>query len=97
MRASGIRSAGELELAVRLQPRARRNEIAGERQGRILVRVTAPALENRANDALCRLIAKGAGVARGRVRIVAGERSRDKLVRIEGAGAGVRERLLGRG
>jgi hypothetical protein len=50
------------------------------------VRVTAPPVDGRANEALCRLLAKRAGVARGRVTVVRGERSRDKLVRIEGLG-----------
>jgi uncharacterized protein YggU (UPF0235/DUF167 family) len=46
--------------------------------------VAAPPLEGRANDALCKLIARRAGVGRGAVSVVRGERSRDKLVRVEG-------------
>lgn len=76
--------AGAAEVEVRLQPRARRDEVAGEREGRLLVRVTAPPVEGRANEALRRLIAKRAGVARGRVAVVRGQRSRDKVVRVEG-------------
>jgi uncharacterized protein len=72
------------ELRVRLQPRASREEIAGERGGRLLVRVTAPPLEGRANEALRKLIAKHAGIAKSRVSVVRGERSRDKVVRVEG-------------
>lgn len=72
------------EIEVRLQPRAGRDEVAGERGGRIVIRVTAPPVDGRANRALCRLVAKRAGVARGRVTVVRGERSRDKLVRVEG-------------
>jgi uncharacterized protein (TIGR00251 family) len=71
------------ELRVRLQPRARRSEIVGEREGVVLVRVTAPPVEGKANDALCRLIARRARVARGRVAVASGARSRDKLVRVE--------------
>lgn len=68
----------------------------GERAGRLLVRVTAPPVDARANEALCRLLAKRAGVARGRVWIVSGERSRDKRVRIDGVGdAEVRRALMG--
>ena len=72
------------ELRVRLQPRARRNEIAGERGGAVLVRVTAPPVDGRANDALRKLVAKRAGVAAGRVALVRGERSREKVLRVEG-------------
>ena len=74
-----------MDLEVRLQPRAGRDEIAGVRDGRVVVRVTAPPVDGRANKALCELIAKRAGVARGRVTVVRGERSRDKVVRVEGA------------
>jgi uncharacterized protein len=77
-----VRAAAEIE--VRLQPRASRDEIAGERGGRIVVRVTAPPVEGAANAALCKLIAKRARVARGRVSIVQGGRFRDKRVRVEG-------------
>jgi uncharacterized protein YggU (UPF0235/DUF167 family) len=85
------------KLEVRCQARARCDEIAGERQGRLLVRVTAPPLDDRANQALCRLIAKRAGVARGRVSVVRGRRSRDKLVRVEGLSAAQLRDALGLG
>ena len=71
-------------IAVRLQPRARTDEILGERGGVLVVRVSAPPAEGRANTALCRLIAKHARVGVSRVSIVRGARARDKIVRIEG-------------
>jgi uncharacterized protein (TIGR00251 family) len=74
---------------VRLQPRARGDEIVGERAGALLVRVSAPPLEGRANDALCRVIAKAAGVAPGRASVVKGASSRDKVVRLEDADASI--------
>jgi uncharacterized protein (TIGR00251 family) len=70
------------DLAVRLQPRARRDEIVGERNGVLVVRVTAPPVDGRANAALCRLIAKAVGVAPSKVEIVRGHGSRDKVVRV---------------
>lgn len=69
---------------MRLQPRARRDEVVGERAGALVIRVTAPPVDGRANDALCRLIAKAAGVSPSRVSVVRGQASRDKLVRVEG-------------
>jgi uncharacterized protein len=69
---------------VRLQPRARRNEVAGMRGGAVLVRVTAPPVDGKANAALCALVAKRAGVPPSRVRVVRGAASRDKVVRVEG-------------
>jgi uncharacterized protein YggU (UPF0235/DUF167 family) len=57
--------------------------------------VTAPPVDGRANDALCRLIADRAGVAPSRVSVVRGAKARDKVVRVEGLdSAAVRARLL---
>jgi uncharacterized protein len=82
------------DLQVRLIPRAGREEIAGERDGRIVVRVTAPPVEGRANAALCRLLARQARVGLRRVSIVRGQSSRDKVVRVEGIDdAALRSRL----
>jgi uncharacterized protein len=72
---------------VRLQPRARGDEIVGERGGVLLVRVSAPPVGGRANDALCRLIAKRAHVASRRVSIVRGAAAREKVVRVAGLDA----------
>jgi uncharacterized protein len=50
----------------------------------VLIRVTAPPVDGKANDALCRLIAKRAGVAPSRVTLIRGHTARDKVVRVEG-------------
>ena len=72
------------DVAIRVIPRASRDEFAGERAGRLLVRLTAPPVEGAANAAVCKLVAKRAGVAAGRVSVVRGQASRDKVVRVEG-------------
>jgi uncharacterized protein (TIGR00251 family) len=72
------------EVTVRLTPRAGKNEIAGERDGALLVRVTAPPVDGQANAALCRLIAKRARVGVRSVAVVRGTSSREKVVRVEG-------------
>ena len=76
--------ADSVLIAVRVVPRATRAEIVGERGGRLLIRVTAPPLEGRANDAVRRLVAKATGVGVSHVRVVRGERGRDKTLRIDG-------------
>lgn len=83
-------------IAVRVQPRARRDEIAGERAGALVVRVTAPPADGRANDALCRLLAARLRIAPGRVRVVRGAGSRDKVVEVDGIDDAdvVRRRLI---
>ena len=82
-------------LRVRVTPRAGKNEIAGERAGVLLVRVTAAPEEGRANVAVCRLIAKALRIGPTRVSVAGGARSRDKLLRIEGV-AEAGDRLLAR-
>ena len=58
--------------------------MVGEREGAVVIRVTAPPVDGKANDALCRLIAKRAGVAPSRVRVIRGQTSREKTVAVEG-------------
>lgn len=89
---SGVESC---EIAVRLIPRARVNEIAGERNGVLLARVTAPPVDGRANAALCRLIGKRAGVGVCSVSIVRGAGSREKVIRVEGISEEDLRRALG--
>lgn len=69
---------------MRLQPRARRNEVVGERAGALVIRVTAPPVDGKANAALCAFVAQRAGVPPSRVSVVRGMTSRDKVVRVEG-------------
>lgn len=60
-----------------------------------MIRVTAPPVGGKANDALCRLIAKAAGVAPSRVSVVHGHTSRDKRVRVEGVDEAALRAALG--
>ena len=76
-----------LSFAVRVQPRASRDEIAGAWQGGLKIRLTAPPVDDRANDALRRLLAARLKVPLAAVRIAAGERSRNKRVEIRGVTA----------
>ena len=80
-----VETPGHATLEVRVQPRSGRNELSVDDQGRVRVYVTAPAHEDRANAAAVRLIADRLDVAPGRVAIVGGRKSRDKLVRVEDA------------
>ncbi len=83
------------DLAVRVVPRARRTEVAGERGGAVLIRVAAPPVDGKANEAVRRLIARRAGVPRSAVAVVRGAAGRDKVVRIDGLDAAeARARLL---
>lgn len=75
---------GSIVFAVRVTPRASRDAIDGEYQGALRLRLTAPPVEDRANDALRRLLAARLNVPVSAVRIVGGEKSRNKRVAVAG-------------
>jgi uncharacterized protein len=75
---------GAIIFTVRVAPRASRNAIKGEYGGALKVRLTAPPLDGRANDALRRLLADRLNVPISAVRIVSGEKSRTKRVAVSG-------------
>ena len=75
---------GAVVFQVRVQPRASRDEITGVVDGALKVRLQAPALEDRANAALCEYLAELLKTPKSAVRILSGERSRIKRVEIRG-------------
>jgi uncharacterized protein len=88
--------AGESALLnIRVQPRAKRDEVVGERAGAIVIRLKAPPVDGKANAALIEFIAKAAGVPRSRVEIVRGATSREKTVRVDGVAEQDLRRALG--
>jgi hypothetical protein len=72
-------------LSLHVQPGAKRSEFAGKHGERIKVRLAAPAVENKANEALVEFLAAHYGVPKRNVRILSGLKSRAKRVSIEGA------------
>ena len=72
---------------VRVQPRASRDEIVGDVQGALKIRLCAPAVENRANEALVEFLAGFLKTSKSAVRIRSGEHSRTKQVEIFGVTA----------
>lgn len=71
-------------VAVQVVPRASREEVAGLSGETVRIRLTAPPVENRANEALLRFLSKSLGVPRREISIVAGGLGRRKRVRVEG-------------
>lgn len=78
------RAATGWTLAVRVQPGAKRSGVAGLHGDRLKIRIAAPALDGRANDALLVFVADRLGLPRRNVSLVSGDRSRDKLIAIAG-------------
>ena len=87
-------AAGTVIFAVRVQPRASKNEIVGEMAGALKIRLQAPALEGRANEALVEYLAELLKTSKGAVRILSGERSRVKRLEIRGVTKQQIERLF---
>jgi uncharacterized protein (TIGR00251 family) len=79
---------------VRVQPRASKDEIAGEMGGALKVRLCAPAVENRANEALIEFLAQLLKTQKSAVRILSGDRSRTKRLEIRGVTAQQIQALL---
>lgn len=75
---------GAVVFSVRVQPRASKGEIAGEIGGALKVRLQAPAVEGRANEALIELLAQLLKTPKSAVRILSGDRSRTKRIEIGG-------------
>lgn len=80
-----LEADGAVTICVHAQPGARRTEVAGLHGDSVRIRVQAPALEDRANEALVDFVAGRFGVARRDVTLVAGAKSRQKRLRIRGA------------
>jgi len=81
-------------LRIHLTPRSARDEVLGLEGDILRARVTAPPVEGRANEALLRLLADVLGVPRASLRIVRGQRSREKVVAVDGLDAAELRRRL---
>ncbi|MFV1957268.1 MAG: DUF167 domain-containing protein [bacterium] len=79
-----MKEKNSIRITVQVKPRASRNRVEGWEDDVLVVRLTSPPVEGAANSALVKLLAKKLGIARGRLEIVAGKRSRSKIVQIDG-------------
>lgn len=84
---------GGVEIAVRVTPRASRDEIGGVAGDRIAVRLRAPPVEGEANDALVRFLAKAIGIRKSQITLIAGSTGRLKRLRLAGDPAWLESRL----
>ena len=86
-----------LILHLHLQPGASRDEVAGvSAEGRLKIRLTAPAKEGQANRALQSFLAQILDLNRSRIELLSGEKSRRKRVSVSGIPAALcRARLTG--
>lgn len=82
-------------LTIRVKPRARRTAIVGVRHDALLIEVTAPPEQNRANDAVIALLADVVDLPKSAVEILSGHSFREKVVRLRGLSVEEFRRRLG--
>jgi uncharacterized protein (TIGR00251 family) len=84
-----------VRIALRVIPRSPRTKIDGVRDGRLLIRVTAPPVDDAANEAVVETLARALDVPQRSIRIVSGATARNKTVEVTGmSGPAVLARLL---
>jgi uncharacterized protein (TIGR00251 family) len=88
-------SNSSVTFVVKVIPRASKNQIAGLESDAIKIRLNAPPVEGKANEALIEFLAETLGVRRAQIEIVRGHTSRRKVVRVSGVSAKQIEDKLG--
>jgi uncharacterized protein YggU (UPF0235/DUF167 family) len=84
-----------MRFAIRVQPGSARPGIGGQREGALLVRVSAPAIDGRATEAALAAVAGAFGVRRRAVTLISGASSRTKIVEVADGDPDTLARLRG--
>lgn len=85
MNTASRRTRGDrARLNIRVKPRSSVSEVVGLEGGALVVKVSAPPVDGLANRAVCELVADLVGVGKSSVTVERGERSRDKVITVEG-------------
>lgn len=77
--------AGSITLTLHIQPGAKRSEVAGLHGDALKIRLAAPPIEGRANEALLRFVADSFDVPLRQVELLRGAQSRHKMVKVTGS------------
>ena len=75
---------GSAIISCRVQPNSARDGPGEIKNDALVIRLNAPAVEGKANDALIKFLSKRLGISKSRISIIRGEKSRNKLVSVEG-------------
>lgn len=74
-------------IRIRALPRARKTDVAGMHDGALKIRLIAPPVDGKANQALEKFVAGRLGVASSAVRVIAGHKNRNKIIHVSGVSA----------
>jgi len=78
-----VATDGRITLTLHIQPGAKKTEFAGQHGDALKIRLAAPPVDGKANEALVKFIAETLGIARSEVSIKSGHTSRRKVVEID--------------
>ncbi|MFN4343245.1 MAG: DUF167 domain-containing protein [Azonexus sp.] len=76
---------GRITLTLHIQPGAKKNEFAGRHGDALKIRLAAPPVDGKANEALIRFIADTLGLPKSAVCLKSGQTSRRKVLEVSGA------------
>lgn len=71
-----------MKLKIYVQPGARKTEIVGEHDGAMKIKIKAPPVDGKANEEVVRFFAELLGIAKNKIELVQGEKSRHKTIEI---------------
>lgn len=77
-------NADGITIEIKVQPRASRNQIVGEQDGSLKIKLTAPPVEGEANQALVDYLASVLDTPRRNIILLKGESSRNKIIAVKG-------------
>ena len=89
-----VSSDGRITLTLHIQPGAKRTECAGLHGDALKIRLAAPPVDGKANEALVKFVAERLGLARSAVLLKSGQTSRRKVLEGAGTPAAAIEQLL---
>ena len=80
-----VAADGRITLTLHIQPGARKTEVAGQHGEALKIRLAAPPVDGKANEALLRFVAETLGLPKSAVSLKSGQTSRRKVLEISGA------------
>jgi len=73
-----------MKLKIKVTPRSSKNEVVGQMaDGTLKIRLTAPPVDGKANEALIKLLSAHFKIAKSKISIIKGQKSKNKTVEIQ--------------
>jgi len=89
-----VASDGGITLTLHIQPGAKKTEFAGRHGDALKIRLAAPPVDGKANEALVRFVAETLKLPKSAVSLKSGQTSRRKVLEVQGATAEAVARLI---